>query len=415
MSETKTIHERLEEARVKGADILAAVDRGEDVDVAELKAAGEEVTRLETLANEAEAARAMFKSMGTARESVKAAEVETPAATGSLGEQVAAAFMKSGTLSALGAQREHTRAEFYSSKAPGDPTTTANAVTGSGLATALTDVDKNVVKPYMLPFSISSWLSSGTISGNSLTYFVANEWTSSSGRPGVVGENGKKPGATAPAFESKTLPLRKIAGWVCQSDEMAEDADFLSSIINEQLLDELKRAEEEQIVSGTGTGNDLTGILATPGIFSEAVATAAAKDVLESMYKLKTKIEAASGMSVDAVIVNPEDIAGIRLATDSNGQYLFGGPAYAPYGNGQYVADLNAFGMPIYVSKAVPAKTVLIGSSKGATVYRKGGVRVEVSNNVNDDFLYNRFRVLAEERLLLAVKQPKAFGKLTLK
>lgn len=415
MSETKTIHERLEEARVKGADILAAVDRGEDVDVADLKAAGEEVTKLEALAKEADAARSMFKSMGTAREAVKSAEVETPAATGSLGEQVAAAFMKSGTLSALGAQVQHTRGEFYSSKAPGDPTTTANAVTGNGLTVALTDVDKNVVKPYMLPFSISSWLSSGTLSGNSLTYFVANEWTSSSGRPGVVGENGKKAGVTAPAFETKNLPLRKIAGWVCQSDEMAEDAGFLSSLINDQLLDELKKAEEEQIVSGTGTGNDLTGILSTPGIFSEAVATAKAEDVLESIYKMKSKIENASGLTVDAAIVNPEDIAGIRLAKDANGQYYFGGAAYAPYGNGQYVAELNAFGVPIYVSRAVPAKTVLIGSSKGATVYRKGGVRVEVSNNVNDDFLYNRFRVLAEERLLLAVKQPKAFGKLTLK
>lgn len=410
----KTIHERLAEAQAKGADVLDAVNRGEG-DVAELKAISEEVTELKSQVDAAEEASALFKSLGTAREAVKSAEVDTPAPAGSLGEQVAAAFMKSGALAALGAQVQHTRGEFYSSKAPGDPTTTANAVTGAGLSTVLNDVDKNVVKPYMLPFSISSWLSSGTLSGNSLTYFVANEWTSSSGRPGVVGENGKKPGATAPAFESKTLPLRKIAGWVCQSDEMAEDAGFLSSIINEQLLDELKRAEEEQIVSGTGTGNDLTGILATPGIFSEAVATTAAKDILESMYKVKTKIEAASGLSVDAVIVNPEDIAGIRLATDANGQYLFGGPAYAPYGNGQYVSDLNAFGMPIYVSKAVPPKTVLVGSSKGATVYRKGGVRVEVSNNVNDDFLYNRFRVLAEERLLLAVKQPKAFGKLTLK
>lgn len=412
---SKTIHERLAEVQEKGAAILEAEKRGEDIDVEELNALKSEAVELKAKADSIEEANTLFKSMGTAREAAKSAEVETPAPAGSLGEQVAAAFMKSGALSALGAQVQQTRAEFYSAKAPGDPTTTTNAVTGNGLTVALTDVDKNVVKPYMLPFSISSWLSSGTLSGNSLTYFVANEWTSSSGRPGVVGENGKKPGATAPAFETKTLPLRKIAGWVAQSDEMAEDAGFLSSLINEQLLDELKRAEEEQIVSGTGTGNDLTGILATNGIFSEAVATTAAKDVLESMYKLKTKIEAASGLSVDAVIVNPEDIAGIRLATDSNGQYLFGGPAYAPYGNGPFVADLNAFGVPIYVSKAVPPKTVLVGSSKGATVYRKGGVRVEVSNNVNDDFLYNRFRVLAEERLLLAVKQPKAFGKLTLK
>ena len=411
----KNIHERLAEVQEKGAAILEAEQRGEEIDVAELTALKSEAVELKAKADSIEEANALFKSMGTARESVKAAEVETPAATGSLGEQVAAAFMKAGTLSALGAQREHTRGEFYSAKAPGDPTTTTNAVTGTGLSTVLTDVDKNVVTPYHLPLSVSSWLSKGTVSGNSVSYFVANEWTSSSGRPGVVGENGKKAGATAPAFDTKTVPLRKIAGWVCLSDEMAEDADFLASVINEQLLYELARAEEEQIISGTGTGNDLTGILTTAGIFSETMASAKATDVLESIYKMKTQIKTASGLDADAIIINPADIAALRLAKDENGQYFFGGAGYGMYGNGAYEPETRIWGIPVIVSNAVPARTVLIGNSTGATVYRKGGVRVEVSNNVNDDFLYNRFRTLAEERVTLAVKQPKAFGKIILK
>lgn len=412
---SKTIHERLAEVQEKGAAILEAEKRGEDIDVEELNALKSEAVELKAKADSIEEANTLFKSMGTAREAAKSAEVETPAPAGSLGEQVAAAFMKSGTLSALGAQREHTRAEFYASKAPGDPTTTTNAVTGTGLSTVLTDVDKNVVTPYHLPLSVSSWLSKGTVSGNSVSYFVANEWTSSSGRPGVVGENGKKPGATAPAFDTKTVPLRKIAGWVCLSDEMAEDAAFLASVINEQLLYELARAEEEQIISGTGTGNDLTGILATRGIFSETMASAKATDVLESIYKMKAQIKTASGLDADAIIINPADIATLRLAKDENGQYFFGGAGYGMYGNGAYEPETRIWGIPVIVSNAVPAKTVLIGNSTGATVYRKGGVRVEVSNNVNDDFLYNRFRTLAEERVTLAVKQPKAFGKIILK
>ena len=411
----KNIHERLAEVQEKGAAILDAEKRGEDIDVEELNALKSEAFELKAKADSIEEANALFKSMGTAREAVKSAEVETPAPAGSLGEQVAAAFMKSGALGALGESREHTRAEFYASKAPGDPTTTTNAVTGTGLSTVLTDVDKNVVTPYHLPLSVSSWLSKGTVSGNSVSYFVANEWTSSSGRPGVVGENGKKPGATAPAFDTKTVPLRKIAGWVCLSDEMAEDADFLASVINEQLLYELARAEEEQIISGTGTGNDLTGILTTQGIFSETMASAKATDVLESIYKMKTQIKTASGLDADAIIINPADIATLRLAKDENGQYFFGGAGYGAYGNGAYEPETRIWGIPVIVSNAVPAKTVLIGNSTGATVYRKGGVRVEVSNNVNDDFLYNRFRTLAEERVTLAVKQPKAFGKIILK
>lgn len=411
----KNIHERLAEVQEKGAAILDAEKRGEDIDVEELNALKSEAVELKAKAASIEEANALFKSMGTAREAVKSAEVETPAPAGSLGEQVAAEFMKSGALGALGESREHTRAEFYASKAPGDPTTTTNAVTGTGLSTVLTDVDKNVVTPYHLPLSVSSWLSKGTVSGNSVSYFVANEWTSSSGRPGVVGENGKKPGATAPAFDTKTVPLRKIAGWVCLSDEMAEDAAFLASVINEQLLYELARAEEEQIISGTGTGNDLTGILTTQGIFSETMASAKATDVLESIYKMKTQIKTASGLDADAIIINPADIATLRLAKDENGQYFFGGAGYGMYGNGAYEPETRIWGIPVIVSNAVPVKTVLIGNSTGATVYRKGGVRVEVSNNVNDDFLYNRFRTLAEERVTLAVKQPKAFGKIILK
>lgn len=411
----KTIHERLAEVQEKGAAILDADKRGEDINVEELNALKSEAVELKAKAASIEEANSLFKSMGAAREAVKSAEVENPAPAGSLGEQVAAAFMKSGALGALGESREHTRAEFYASKAPGDPTTTTNAVTGTGLSTVLTDVDKNVVTPYHLPLSISSWISKGTVSGNSVSYFVANEWTSSSGRPGVVGENGKKPGATAPAFDTKTVPLRKIAGWVCLSDEMAEDAAFLASVINEQLLYELARAEEEQIISGTGTGNDLTGILTTQGIFSETMASAKATDVLESIYKMKTQIKTASGLDADAIIINPADIATLRLAKDENGQYFFGGAGYGMYGNGAYEPETRIWGIPVIVSNAVPAKTVLIGNSTGATVYRKGGVRVEVSNNVNDDFLYNRFRTLAEERVTLAVKQPKAFGKIILK
>nr|DAQ76556.1 MAG TPA: major capsid protein [Caudoviricetes sp.] len=411
----KNIHERLAEVQEKGTAILDAEKRGEDIDVEELNALKSEAVELKAKAASIEEANSLFKSMGAAREAVKSAEVETPAPAGSLGEQVAAAFMKSGALGALGESREHTRAEFYASKAPGDPTTTTNAVTGTGLSTVLTDVDKNVVTPYHLPLSISSWLSKGTVSGNSVSYFVANEWTSSSGRPGVVGENGKKPGATAPAFDTKTVPLRKIAGWVCLSDEMAEDAAFLASVINEQLLYELARAEEEQIISGTGTGNDLTGILTSQGIFSETMASAKATDVLESIYKMKTQIKTASGLDADAIIINPADIATLRLAKDENGQYFFGGAGYGMYGNGAYEPETRIWGIPVIVSNAVPAKTVLIGNSTGATVYRKGGVRVEVSNNVNDDFLYNRFRTLAEERVTLAVKQPKAFGKIILK
>ena len=66
------------------------------------------------------------------------------------------------------------------------------------------------------------------------------------------------------------------------------------------------------------------------------------------------------------------------------------------------------------IASAIAAKTVLVGASQAAQVFRKGGVRVDVANQHEDDFTNNRITVLAEERLLLAVYRPAAFVKVTL-
>jgi hypothetical protein len=52
--------------------------------------------------------------------------------------------------------------------------------------------------------------------------------------------------------------------------------------------------------------------------------------------------------------------------------------------------------------------------AQGATVYRKGGVRVESTNSHDDDFTSNLVTVRAEERLALAVRYPAGFCQVTL-
>ena len=75
--------------------------------------------------------------------------------------------------------------------------------------------------------------------------------------------------------------------------------------------------------------------------------------------------------------------------------------------------DPPLWGLNTIQSTAVPEGTALIGAGKtAATVYRKGGVRVETSNVDGEDFTHNRFTILAEERLTLAVRRPDAFAQI---
>lgn len=306
--------------------------------------------------------------------------------------------------------RRRTQADLAEYKAIGDAHTTVT--TGAGLIQP--QIDTSIVHQYEERPTIASWLGTGQMTSTAITYFVEKPYNSvTHGGFKTVLENTRKPGITFPDYESVTETLKKIAGWIKLSDEMAEDTPFLASEINNRLLRELLMFEEDQLLNGGG-GADISGLLNRSGLQTE---TAAAKaDNLESIFRALMKVTNATGLAADGIAINPIDYQAIRLAKDANGQYFAGGPFFGSYGVGAMSNTPPLWGVSnLIVTTAVPAKTVLVGAGKAAaTVYRKGGIRVEAANVDGEDFTNNRFTVLAEERLALAVRQPSAFVKVTL-
>ena len=256
---------------------------------------------------------------------------------------------------------------------------------------------------------VADLISSGTLNGTSLTYFVQGAVT---GAFAPVAEGAEKPGLVF-SFTPVTDPLAKIAGVTKITDETAEDAAAVVSIIDSQLRLRLALAEEAQIVSGSGTAPALRGILNRNGIQTET--SAAKADNLDAIYRAITKVQTGSQLSADCVVINPTDYQAGRLAKDSAGQYLGGGPFTGAYGNSGLIIVPPIWGMPTVVTTAIPAGTVLVGAGKASTqLFRKGGVRVESTNSDEDDFRFNRIAIRAEERVLLAVYLPAAWVKVTL-
>ena len=129
-------------------------------------------------------------------------------------------------------------------------------------------------------------------------------------------------------------------------------------------------------------------------------------------------VAANTGYDADAIIINPADLQTLLLTKDGAngtvGQYLMGGPAYAPYGNGAYGDYLPIWGMKVVASSAVASGTAIVGAFKAcaSVVIKAGeGFRVEVSNSNEDDFVKNMITVRIEERILEAVRLPGGFAK----
>lgn len=224
----------------------------------------------------------------------------------------------------------------------------------------------------------------------------------------MVAEEGLKPEATF-ALEDATAPVRKIAVVGKVTDEMWNDFPMLRDYVNMRLRFMVEAKEEQQLLSGTGVGQQITGILQTSGIQTQALST----NTHETIYKAMTKIRVNGQFEPSGVVVHPNDWEAVRLAKDGQNQYYGGGPFVGPYGNGGIARDF-IWGLPVVVTTAITEGTGLVGAFRlGAQIWQREGINVEATNTNEDDFVYNRMTIRVEERLALTVYRPLAFCTIT--
>lgn len=292
-------------------------------------------------------------------------------------------------------------------KANTDPHATGGP--SGGLGAVLTTVDRTIVQAYRRP-TITDLFGSGTLSGQAITYFVEGV---REGNFGTVAEGGAKPQIHYANPTPVTDALSKIAGFIKLTDEMIEDLDYLVSEINGRLLYDLGITEETQVLNGNGSGANLRGLLNRSGLQTETAGDRT--DNADALYRAITKVQLATGLSADGLVINPADYQALRLSKDGNGQYFGGGFFQGQYGVGGIDWQPPVWGLRTVVTPAVAAGAPVVGAfQQGGTVYRKGGVRVESTNSHADDFTNNLVTVRAEERIALAVRRPSAFVVVTL-
>ena len=397
------------EAALKAAREIAlkAKSEGRDLTADEVSAFDQkmaEVDDLKAKIKSAEESEARFAKLAAIDPGKDVPDVDEKAAK-SLGEH----FVKS--VGAEGLRRiKETRGTSVSApefKAATDP----NLTPGS-LSPALAQVDRTVVQGFRRP-TVADLLGVGTLGAgtNAVTYFVEG---AVEGSFATVAEGGQKPQIHFADPVARTDAAKKIAAWWDTSDEMMEDLDFWVSEINNRGLYLLGLAEESQLLNGDGTGSNVLGLLNRSGIQTETQA-ATGDSAQDAIFRAMTKVQTATGMAADSIIINPVDYQALRLSKDANGQYYGGGFFSGLYGVGGIDFQPPIWGLKTVVSAAVAAKTVVVGALKPAsTVYRKGGVRVESTNSDQGKFTKDIVTTRIEERLALAVRVPAAIVRTTL-
>jgi len=263
--------------------------------------------------------------------------------------------------------------------------------------------------------TVADLMPNGTASGNSIIYMKESAVTNSAA---TVAEGGAKP-ASDINYTQVTEVFHKIANTLKISDEMVQDVPYVQSQVNNRLVFFVQQKEEQQLLSGAGTGSELNGLLTRSGL--TAAQAKGTDSVLDAIFKDITKIRTSAFVDPSAIVMHPTDWQIIRLTKDANNQYYGGGPFTGAYGNGPMLNDrtvLSAgeslWGLPVVVTTAATAGTAIVGAfNTCAEVFRKGGITVEMTNANENDFLTNLIAIRAEERLALAVYRPAGFSTVT--
>ncbi|UDL14853.1 major head protein [Arthrobacter phage Sarge] len=201
------------------------------------------------------------------------------------------------------------------------------------------------------------------------------------------------------AFQRKTATVKTIAEWVPATKRALADAAQLEGLINDELRADIAETEENQILTGNGSGENLTGILSTSGIQTQAFDT----DIFVSTRRALTKARTVGRVVPNAIALNPVDVETVDLARESGatGAFLGGGPfALGPR---------TLWGVPIIETESITAGTGLVGDFSKAVLWDREQTSISITDSHADFFIRNLVAILAEERIAFGVTRPTAF------
>jgi HK97 family phage major capsid protein len=216
---------------------------------------------------------------------------------------------------------------------------------------------------------------------------------------------GAKPQSSM-TFVGEQAPVRTLAHWEAAHRNVLADEPQLRSIIDNELLYGLRLEEDDQILNGNGTGENLEGILTNTGIQTYSWSSGASTPVSDTKADAVRRAATLSFLAYyepSGVVLHPNDWEDIELNKDSNGQYLMAVSI-------QQGGEARLWRMPVVDTPAIAEGTALVGSfGQGAQIYDRETANIRISEQHEDFFVRNAIVVLAEQRLALAVKRPESF------
>ena len=218
------------------------------------------------------------------------------------------------------------------------------------------------------------------------------------GNAGFIAEGSAKPETTF-NVTAKTGQVKTIATWTKVSEQLFADKSQLINILDNNLTHAVDVTVQNQLISGDGSGENLSGISKVGNFTDYVTSSGTATNTVDLLRNVAFKMR---GANIDnlTILINWSDWSALLGLKSTTNEYLING-----------ILDpvkQTIYGIPVVLSSAVTAGKFAMGNFKmGGIVFDKTAMALEI-DRTGDDFTKNLITIRAERRLGFAVVQPKA-------
>lgn len=267
-------------------------------------------------------------------------------------------------------------------------------VTAANAGTVWSDRDTTVTGLPQRRMTVRDLLNVVPTSSGSIDYA---KQTSRTNNAAPVAEGNTKPTSDY-VWQQVNVAVRTIAHLAKLTRQAIDDAVQLRGEVESEMRYGLALAEESQLLTGDGTGQNLTGMIPNATAYSAPIVIADATMV--DVIRLGLLQAELALYPSDGIILHPGDWAGIELTKTNEGAYVFANP--------MQLAGPRLWGQPVVSTIAMTAAKFLVGGFKLQTLYDRMSPEVVIASENADDFEKNLYTMRCEERLALAIKKPGA-------
>lgn len=270
----------------------------------------------------------------------------------------------------------------------------ATTIMGNG-ATTRVEVDKNISTPIYQP-----WLFAvANVTRTTSPTVIYVDKSAPEGTPAFVAEGGAKP-LISWEYEPKTVNVKKVAAVSKFTTEVATDIEGFVTELTRDLASQIRAKSENDILSGDGAGGGIVGVESNMPGYTLGTIKVNNPNTFDAIIAAATQVKSSAmgAFTPTHAVLNPQDVANMKLAKNVNGDYVM-----------PWEFEGNPLELKVVESANRPVGSLIVGDFQYLNI--KEYVDMElIFGHENDDIRKNLMTVVAETRFAPYIKTAEKYA-----